>query len=89
MGFSGLPFLLNDLVTIRIFEPASKLRSLELLEQFFGIKHNRKSYYKIAPQCVDLKEVVELKVVEFAQKYYSFNFDIVFYDVTTLYFETF
>lgn len=31
MGFSGLPFLLNDLVKIRIFEPASKLRSLELL----------------------------------------------------------
>jgi hypothetical protein len=89
MGFSGLPTLLNDLVIIRIFEPASKLRSLELLEQFFGIKHNRKSYYKIAPQCVDLKEVVEMKVVEFAQKYYSFNFDIVFYDVTTLYFETF
>lgn len=30
-----LPALLNDLVTIRIFEPASKLRSLELMEQFF------------------------------------------------------
>jgi len=27
-----LPALLNDLVTIRIFEPASKLRSLELME---------------------------------------------------------
>ena len=89
MGFAELPPLLNDLVTMRIFEPASKLRSLELMEQFFGIKHSRKSYYKIAPQCVDLKEKVEMKVVDFAKEHYSFNFDIVFYDVTTLYFETF
>jgi len=51
---------------MRIFEPASKLRSLELMEQFFGMKHSRKSYYKIAPQYLDFKEKVEIKVVEFA-----------------------
>jgi transposase len=84
-----LPVLLNDLVAIRIFEPASKLRSLELMEQFFGISHSRKTYYKIAPQCVDLKRTVEKKVADFAGIHYSFNFDILFYDVTTLYFETF
>ena len=89
MGLGDLPSLLNDLVSIRIFEPASKLRSLELMEQFFGIKHSRKSYYKIAPQCVELKETVESQVVAFAKEQYSFNFDLVFYDVTTLYFETF
>ena len=74
---------------IRIFEPASKLRSLELLEQFFGICHSRKTYYKIAPNCINLKNLVEQKVVNFAKTHYSFNFDILFYDVTTLYFETF
>ena len=84
-----VPALLNDLVAIRIFEPASKLRSLELLEQFFGISHSRKTYYKIAPDCVDLKKIVEQKVASFASLHYSFNFDILFYDVTTLYFETF
>jgi len=84
-----LPNLLNDLVSIRIFEPASKLRSLELLEQFFGISHSRKQYYKIAPNCISLKEKVEQKVVDFAGIEYSFKFDILFYDVTTLYFETF
>ncbi|NLM67453.1 MAG: IS1634 family transposase, partial [Enterococcus sp.] len=89
LEFDDLPSLLNDLVSIRIFEPASKLRSLELLELFFGIKHSRKSYYKIAPQCIELKEKIENRVVNFAKEYYSFNFDIVFYDVTTLYFETF
>ena len=33
--------LLLDLVTIRIMEPASKLRSMELLDDYFGIKHRR------------------------------------------------
>lgn len=89
LGLGILPPLLNDLVCIRIFAPASKFRSLELMEQFFGIKHSRKSYYKMAPQCIELKESVENKVVAFARVHYSFNFDIVFYDVTTLYFETF
>lgn len=89
IGFGDLPVLLNDLVAIRIFEPASKLRSLQLMEQFFGIKHSRKNYYKIAPNCIELKESVEEKVVAFAKENYAFKFDIVFYDVTTLYFETF
>jgi len=89
LGLSTLPSLLNDLVCIRIFEPASKLRSLELMELFFGLKHSRKSYYRIAPQCIELKEAAENKVVAFAKAHYSFNFDLVFYDVTTLYFETF
>ncbi len=89
IGLANLPVLLRDLVTIRIFEPASKLRSLELMEQFFGIKHSRKTYYKIAPECIKLKEVVESKIINFAGEHYAFNFDILFYDVTTLYFETF
>lgn len=84
-----LPALLNDLVTIRIFEPASKLRSLELMEHYFSISHSRKSYYKIAPNCIELKKTIKAKVVDFARIHYSFNFDILFYDVTTLYFETF
>lgn len=84
-----LPALLNDLVAIRIFEPASKLRSLELMEQFFGTCHSRKTYYKIASGCIDLKKTVEEKVVNFARVHYMFKFDILFYDVTTLYFETF
>jgi len=84
-----LPALLNDLVTIRIFEPASKLRSLEFMEQYFGICHSQKTYHKIAPDSINLKKTVEQKVVNFAKVHYSFNFDILFYDVTTLYFETF
>ncbi len=80
--------LLLNLVTIRIVEPSSKLRSIELLETF-GIKHRRQSYYESAPQWLLLKEEIERIVVEFAKRNYAFAFDLLFYDVTTLYFETF
>ncbi len=81
--------LLLDLVTIRVVEPASKLRSIELLATYFGIKHRRQSYYQSAPHWLVLKEKIESIVVEFAKKSYAFSFDLLFYDVTTLYFETF
>lgn len=89
LGFGDLPALLRDLSLIRIFEPASKLRSLELLAQYFGIIHQRKSFYKISPEYLMIKESVEDKVLHFAKESYGFNYDLLFYDVTTLYFEAF
>src|SRR5690554_3016605 len=89
IGLEELAPLLKDLITIRIFEPASKLRSLELIERYFGIHHNRKTYYKMAADWLNTKEFVETQVVNFAKKTYSFDYDLLFYDVTTLYFETF
>ncbi|MDP3148573.1 MAG: IS1634 family transposase [Ignavibacteria bacterium] len=81
--------LLNDLVTIRIIEPASKLRSLKLLETYFNIKHRRQSLYDILPALLKLKNKIEELTINFAVKEFDFDFAIVFYDVTTLYFETF
>ena len=90
IGFTQLNEpLLNDLVIVRLLEPASKLRSIELLENYFGIKHQRKSFYKAAPHWLKLKEVAESKAIDFAKQHYGFNYDLLFYDVTTLYFETF
>ena len=81
--------LLLDLVIMRILEPASKLHSIELLNIYFGLQHRRQSYYKYAPKWLDLKSKVEEIVVQFAEQKYAFNYDLLFYDVTTLYFETF
>ena len=89
MGFSSIQKeLLLDLVVIRIFEPASKLRSIELLEEYFGIIHRRQSFYDSVVHWLSLKSTVERLSTEFARNRYSFNFDLLFYDVTTLYFET-
>jgi len=80
---------LTDLAIIRIVEPASKLRSIELMEMYFGIRHRRQRYYESSPQWLLLKDIVEKKTLSFAKKEYSFDFSLLFYDVTTLYFETF
>lgn len=45
IGFDKLKkTMLLDLAIIRLMEPASKLRSIELLEQYFGIRYRRQSY---------------------------------------------
>lgn len=81
--------LLLDLVIMRMLEPASKLRSIELLEEYFGIKHRRQSYYDFASQWLSLKSKTERITLDFSKTHYGFEFDLLFYDVTTLYFETF
>ncbi|MCZ2356109.1 MAG: IS1634 family transposase [Bacteroidia bacterium] len=81
--------LFKDLITIRILEPASKLRSIELIETYFGIKHRRQNYYKEAPKWNSLKDLAIAKVNDFAKREYGFDYSLLFYDVTTLYFESF
>lgn len=81
--------LLLDLVLMRIIEPVSKLESLELLEEMFGIFYKKGSVYQSIASLYTLKNEVEKQVVAFAKKHLNFNFSIVFYDVTTLYFESF
>lgn len=81
-------FLL-DLVLMRIIQPVSKLESLEYLSEMFGIQYGKSSLYKALFSFPALKTTIEEKVVDFAKQNFSFNFSIVFYDVTTLYFETF
>ncbi len=90
IGFDKLQNkLFLDLVVMRMIEPSSKLRSIELLEEYFGIKHRRQNYYESAPQWLILKSKAENISLKFAKKHYAFNYDLLLYDVTTLYFETF
>lgn len=90
IGFDKIKnILLVDLIIIRMFEPASKLRSIELLEEYFGIRHRRQNYYEHAAGWPALKSKAQSIALAFARKHYAFNFDLLFYDVTTLYFEAF
>ena len=90
IGFDKLQSnMLLDLVIIRMITPASKLESIELLDDYFGIKHRRQNYYDFAPQWLELKSKAEHVALKYAQKHYAFFYDLLFYDVTTLYFETF
>ncbi len=81
--------LLVDLVAARIVQPGSKLQSLEFLGEFMGIKHSRSELYRQLPLVAELQDQVEAKVLNIAKKEFNFDFSFVFYDVTTLYFESF
>jgi len=81
--------LLLDLVVARISEPGSKLQSLEFLEAYMGIRHQRRELYRQLPRLSTLQSKIESRVLAVAKKEFSFSFSLVFYDVTTLYFESF
>jgi hypothetical protein len=81
--------LLHDLVLMRIIEPASKLQSLVLLEEYFSITHRRQSFYEALPKFVTFKDSAEKLAVKRAKEELGFDFSLVFYDVTTLYYESF
>lgn len=89
-NFNGLNNqLLFDLVLIRIVEPVSKIASIKLLSQLFGINYQRGHLYETIADFSDLKDTVESYVVQIAKKKFEFDFSVVFYDVTTLYVESF
>lgn len=90
LGFNALDkdFLL-DLAVMRIFEPSSKRRSIELLERYFGISYSERTLYRTLPKLIVCKEAAENIAVSFAKKHLNDQLSFVLYDVTTLYFESF
>lgn len=80
--------LLIDLVIARIIEPGSKLQSLEYLKEFIGIEHRREYFYRQIPKMLNARSTVESKVLSIAREKFAFECSLVFYDVTTLYFES-
>lgn len=87
-GLSHLPRLLLDLAIMRLIEPASKLRSIELLKHYFGIKYSQRIYRNI-PRLITYKTDIEQCTYNVAQQKFNEPFYFVLYDVTTLYFESF
>jgi hypothetical protein len=86
-GLAGLSALLMDLAIMRLIEPASKLRSVELLNHYFGIFYSQRIYRNI-PKLIKLKALVEQHAFSLAVNEFHEPFYFVLYDVTTLYFET-
>jgi transposase len=83
-----LPPLLLDLTIMRLIEPASKLRSIELLSRYFGIKHSQRIYRTIQKLIIH-KADIEQRAYSVAEEKFKEQFYYVLYDVTTLYFESF
>jgi transposase len=85
-ALGSLDILYCDLAIMRIIEPSSKLRSIELIERYFGICYTRYLYERL-PKLLDEKLVIEEAAVKTAKSFKN-AFALLLYDVTTLYFET-
>ncbi len=89
-GFNSLgDNLLRDLAIMRIIEPVSKEESIDLLREYFNIKYSHGSLHRGLQKIVEKKDAIESVAVEYAKKNLNFDFSLVFYDVTNLYFESF
>lgn len=85
---NSLPSLYQDLALMRIIEPASKLRTIELLNRYFDVLHAERTIYRHLPELINHKDAIEKAAYQTACVHFGEQFALVFYDVTTLYFES-
>ena len=85
IGFSGLKSdILKHFVMIRVLEPASKIKSILLLKRYFGVNYKKTTVFRKLNDLIGLKDKVCEIAIKYAKDKLSFDFSLVFYDVTTL-----
>ena len=80
--------LLQDLVLMRLAEPSSKLKTKQILDTRFSRTHDIAAIYRVMDKLYP--KINELKKATFqrTQKIIPETIDIIFFDCTTLYFES-
>ena len=58
---------------MRIVEPASKLRTTELLANYFGISYAERSVYRLLPKLLDHKNAIENAAYQTAKAHFSLS----------------
>ena len=81
---------LFQIVMARIANPSSKRESVKMLERDFGIQLSLQGVYEMMDKITD-ERIEYIKILSFkaAQKLFQEEINVVFYDCTTLYFESF
>lgn len=91
LGLSNYPdLLIKDLIIARIYHPASKLKLQGALYESFGRFYGKRTMYRHIKEALDkgVKEKFQKALIEFARNDLKDSLKLVFYDVTTLYFES-
>ena len=83
--------LFKDLCLARILHPASKMETRDYLEEKFGKVYSLTQIYRGMLKAYDknYREKIEKILFDFSRKYISKEVSILFFDVTTLYYESF
>lgn len=91
LGLENYPdTLIKDLVIARLYQPASKLETIEILTEGFGKDYSLKTVYRHLKKGLErgIKESFQAALINFAKEGLGDSLRLVFYDVTTLYFES-
>lgn len=91
LGFSKYDDpLIRDLVIARIYSPTSKRETREILEEFFNCEYSLKTIYRHLKKGLEkgLKDTFQNSLIDFARNSLGDGLRLVFYDVTTLYFDS-
>lgn len=91
LGFSKYPDpLIKDLVIARIYAPASKRETIEVLNDLFDRQYALITVYRHLKKSLSLglKDIFQNSLISFAKEGLGDTLRLVFYDVTTLYFDS-
>lgn len=80
--------LLKDLVLMRLVEPSSKLKAKQILDTRFSRTHDIDSIYRAMDKLYPKIHEIKQKTFQRTQKIIPETIDIIFFDCTTLYFES-
>lgn len=88
--YAGLVKVFKDIVLTRIANPQSKLATVEMLEEEFGITLPLHKVYRMMDK-MDEKSIKKLNKISYhnTQTLFGNKIDVLFFDATTLYFESF
>lgn len=91
LGFLNYPdVLIKDLIIARIYHPASKLKLQGALYESFGRFYGKRTMYRHLRQALEkgIQSTFQKALIDFARNDLKDSLKLVFYDVTTLYFES-
>lgn len=82
--------LIKDLIVARVYQPASKRETKEILSDLFGVNYSLITIYRHLKKAIDgnLKEQFQTALISFTQKDLNDSLRLIFYDVTTLAFDS-
>lgn len=84
-----LPKLFKNLCILRVVAPSSKREAVHLLEELFNLEYSLDQIYYLKKTIPNLKTKITNSVMTYAVETLGVDFKLIFYDVTTLYFESF
>lgn len=91
LGFDNFPdTLIKDLIVGRVYQPVSKLEMVEILEDEFSRSYSLKTVYRHLKKAMEnnLKDSFQTALISFVKNSLNDSLRLVFYDVTTLAFDS-